>query len=224
LQALAALAAIALVGYGFGTAGWRGALTRLVAAVGIGSGLAMFIPGPGRGVAVGAPRMRRVQRLGGLVGAAGALVGVLYGGWHSGWLWGLLGYLVGPVFAVLLAVVTRGAPGAAEAPLQIAERVQEAAERILRRGLRNPNAYTHDPRYVLWFACSHLATLSAGEGGFEQAATVVGENTGTVREILTFAGFSLDRFASGEPRTRLLYAMEATMQLFPDIAEKYGSQ
>lgn len=116
----------------------------------------------------------------------------------------------------------RAASGAAAAPIFSEDPNLEAAYRILVRGSRNPGAYFHDPRYVLFFACESLATLVAGKGNLAAVGTVVGESPEIIEGILRFAGYNVPALTTGNIGPRLLEAMAATTRLFPDIAEKYG--
>ncbi|MEX2261098.1 MAG: hypothetical protein WD696_04065 [Bryobacteraceae bacterium] len=220
MQGLAVLAALFLLGYGFAVGGWRGGLTGLVASIGVGSGLAILRAERGTGIAEVNPAARRAQRLGGLAAAVACLTGVLYGEWTSGWLWGLGGYLAGIVVAVSLgATVKLRSP--AETPLVTGDdEVMQAAYRLLERGSRNPAAYTHDPRYVLWFACSHVVTILPSHG-YDEAASAVGESPDTLRNLLLVAGYDLKRLTHGAATERFMYAMSATQEIFSDIYEKY---
>lgn len=96
-----------------------------------------------------------------------------------------------------------------------------AAYRILYKGSRDPANYAHDPRYVLWFACSHLATIIPGKG-IEQAAEIVREELTSVQGLMAVAGYDVDRLLEGEFTQRMQYGLEATQQLFADIAEQYS--
>ena len=64
MQGLAVIAALLATGYGFGMAGVLGSLTGLVAALGVGSGLAIAIAESGAGVAASGG-VRAAQRIGG---------------------------------------------------------------------------------------------------------------------------------------------------------------
>ena len=77
MQRLAVFAALLASGYGFAAGGVLGPFTGLVAAVGVGSGLAIARAEPGTDVAsVGATR--HAQRIGGILAAIGCLIrGVL---------------------------------------------------------------------------------------------------------------------------------------------------
>ena len=96
MQGLAALAALLAIGYGFGVAGVLGALTGLVAVLGVGSGLAIATAESGTGVAASGG-VRAAQRIGGFLAAGACLAGAVWGGWTVGWLWGLGGYIAGAV-------------------------------------------------------------------------------------------------------------------------------
>jgi hypothetical protein len=104
VQGLAVLAALFLVGYGFANGGWLGALTSLVTAIGVGSGLAIFVREAGTAVSDPSCAAGRAQRVGGVMAAALCLGGAWYGGWRLGWLWGLGGYLAGMLVAVLVGI------------------------------------------------------------------------------------------------------------------------
>ena len=88
MQGLAAIAVLLATGYGFGMAGVLGGLTGLVAAIGVGSGLAIATAESGTGVAASGD-VRTAQRIGGFLAAGACLVGAVWGGWTVGWLWGL---------------------------------------------------------------------------------------------------------------------------------------
>ena len=108
MQGCAVVVAFLAIGYGFAAGGLVGALTGLVAALGVGSGLAISAAEQGTDVE-GAGPLRTAQRIGGILAAAGCLAGVIRGGWSTGWLWGIGGYLAGAatslvVLAPLLAV------------------------------------------------------------------------------------------------------------------------
>ena len=105
MQALAALIGLVIVGVGFAYGGWRGALTGLVASIGVGSGLAILKAESGTGVDAHGTTERTAQRIGGLVAALGCLGGAWYGGWRSGWLWGLAGYLLGAAVSVAVGSI-----------------------------------------------------------------------------------------------------------------------
>jgi hypothetical protein len=60
--------------------------------------------------------------------------------------------------------------------------------------------------------------------GTEPAAGVVGEKMGTIRNLLLFAGYDLDRLTQGVPTERFTYAMSATQELFADVYQEYGFQ
>jgi len=103
VQGLAALAAISAVSYGFVTAGFRGALTGLVAAIGIGSAIAIAVGERGTGVFDVHSRLGFAQRTGGFLGALFCAAGAYRGGWSYGWLWGIGGYALGIACAVVVA-------------------------------------------------------------------------------------------------------------------------
>jgi hypothetical protein len=106
MQALAVIAALIAIGYGFAAAGVLGALTGLVAAVGIGSALAIAGAERGTGVAL-AGATRSAQRIGGILAAIGCLIGAYYGGWRFGWAWAIVGYVAGVASALLVRVLMR---------------------------------------------------------------------------------------------------------------------
>lgn len=116
------------------------------------------------------------------------------------------------------------APGATPQPAYSADPTIEAAYRILVRGSQNPGGYTHDPRYVLWFACSHVASLAALKGDLNGVAAVVGESSDTIGALLQSAGYDLPALLTGDKQQRFVDAMAATDRLFPDIEAKYGDQ
>ena len=88
MQGLAVIAALLAIGYGFGMAGVLGSLTGLVAALGVGSGLAIAIAESATGVAASGG-VRGAQRISGFLAAGACLTGAVWGGWTVGWLWGL---------------------------------------------------------------------------------------------------------------------------------------
>lgn len=102
------------------------------------------------------------------------------------------------------------------------EPVESIAFRLLNRGSRNPSAYSHDPRYVPWFACSSVANLFAH--GPEQAAQATGETKEALGSLLLSAGYDLKRLQQATSVERMMYAMNATQELFSDITAKYGQQ
>jgi len=104
MQTIAVIITLLAIGYGFGRAGVLGALTGLVGAVGVGSGLAIALAGGGTAIA-GSGSVRTAQRIGGLLAAVGCAIGVVYGQWHSGWMWGVGGYLGGAASAIVLGAV-----------------------------------------------------------------------------------------------------------------------
>lgn len=106
MQALAVIVALILSGFGYARAGIVGLLTGLVVAIGVGSGLAIAFAEQGTDVSQANTKMRRAQRLGGLVAALGCAAGAYYGRWPRGWAWGLAGYVVGIVAALAIGVVT----------------------------------------------------------------------------------------------------------------------
>ena len=106
MQGLAVIAALILSGVGYARGGILGLLTGFVLAVGGGSGLAIAFAEQGTDVSEANVRMRRAQRLGGLVAALGCGLGAYYGGWPRGWLWGLGGYIVGIVAALIIGAAT----------------------------------------------------------------------------------------------------------------------
>jgi hypothetical protein len=114
MQTLIGIFAIALAVIGFRSAGVLGAITGLVAAIGVGSGLAIMVQA--RGTDLDArPSVRRGQRLGGAIAAVACGVGVYYGGWRWGWTWGLLGYVTGTLAALVLGVTGAARQGLAQA-------------------------------------------------------------------------------------------------------------
>ena len=115
MQTIAVIITLLAIGYGFGRAGVLGALTGLVGAVGVGSGLAIALAERGTAVA-GSGSMRTAQRIGGLLAAIGCAIGVFYGGWHSGWMWGVGGYLGGAGSAILLGAIMALTATRAHAP------------------------------------------------------------------------------------------------------------
>src|SRR2546425_9337533 len=126
MQGLAALVAVVAMGYGFAAAGVLGALTGLVGAVGIGTGLAVLAGEQGAGIARAFTRLRRIQRVGGLLLTLACGWAVYHGGWRYGWLWGLGAYvlsltfiaLAGALMAQLRALSSReGRPTAGRLPL-----------------------------------------------------------------------------------------------------------
>jgi hypothetical protein len=106
MEGVAVIAALIAAGYGFAVAGIVGAFTGLVAAVGVGSGLAIAGAESGTGLAKGGA-VRGVQRFGGIVAAIGCLGASYYGGWRLGWLWGIGGYATGVAGAVLVGSILR---------------------------------------------------------------------------------------------------------------------
>ena len=106
MQGLAAIAVLLATGYGFGMAGVLGGLTGLVAAIGVGSGLAIATAESGTGVPASGD-VRTAQRIGGFLAAGACLVGAVWGGWTVGWLWGLGGYIAGTAASVVLGFVMR---------------------------------------------------------------------------------------------------------------------
>ena len=101
MQGIAVIAVLIAIGYGFGRGGLPGAVTGFVAAVGIGSGLAIARAEIGTGVA-SSGSTRSSQRSGGLLAAVGCLIGAYYGGWRFGWLWAVVGYAGAVAVAFLL--------------------------------------------------------------------------------------------------------------------------
>lgn len=111
MQGIVVVAALLAVGYGFGSGGLAGAVTGFVAAVGIGSGLAIARAESGTGVA--APgATRRSQRIGGLLAAVGCFIGAYYGGWRFGWLWAVVGYAAAVAVASLFRLFMGGSSSA----------------------------------------------------------------------------------------------------------------
>ncbi len=98
---LTALAALVAAGYGFVTAGIFGALTGLVAVVGVGSGLAISVGEISTGVAPTKTGLGHWQRRGGILAAFLCGVAAYYGGWTLGWVWGIGGYAAGVILALL---------------------------------------------------------------------------------------------------------------------------
>jgi len=84
--------------FGFYAAGWRGALTGLVATLAIGSGVLIASGMQGTDVETEGP-IRTAQRVGGLFCAILGLVGAVWGGWPYGWLGALIGYAAGVAIA-----------------------------------------------------------------------------------------------------------------------------
>jgi hypothetical protein len=105
MQGLAVIAALIAIGYGSAAGGVLGALTGLVAAVGVGSGLAIAGAEQGTGVAL-AGATRSTQRIGGILAAIGCVIGAYYGGWRFGWLWAAAGYGAGALTAFLLWAIS----------------------------------------------------------------------------------------------------------------------
>lgn len=99
METVAALLALAALGFGFRAGGVMGALTGAVVVIGVASGLSILC----RRSAMAGPRLRFIQCAGGLVGAAACAAGGWYGGWPWGWAWALGGYV-----ATLAAVVAAG--------------------------------------------------------------------------------------------------------------------
>ena len=106
MQGLAAIAALLAIGYGFGMAGVLGALTGLVAVLGVGSGLAIATAESGTSVAASGD-VRTAQRIGGFLAAGACLVGAVWGSWTVGSLWGLGGYIAGAVAGLAIGFVMR---------------------------------------------------------------------------------------------------------------------
>ena len=125
MQGIAVLAGLVAVGYGFGAAGLLGALTGFVAAVGIGSGLAIALAETGTAVAESGFK-RIAQRLGGIPAAVGCLAGAWYGGWHWGWLWAIGGYAAGAAMVLLPAIaISLGARSSRPGPDSVPEGIPE---------------------------------------------------------------------------------------------------
>lgn len=101
MQALAVIASLTLMVYGFATAGVSGAVTGAGAAITVGSGLAIARAEERTQVAETSSRKRSVQRIGGAIAAIAALGGAVYGGWTWGWAWSLGGFLAGGAFSTV---------------------------------------------------------------------------------------------------------------------------
>ncbi len=100
--------------------------------------------------------------------------------------------------------------------------ILDAACRIVRRGSVTPERYIADPRYALWFACWSVAIIVSGEGEWQRATATAGEDVETLRDLLSQAGFDLERLTTGETIDRFNYAVQSTKELFPDVAARYG--
>jgi len=103
MKVLIALVTTATAGYGFADSGFFGALTGLVAALGIGSGFQMFATGTMGNEPLEQP-LPMSQRFGGLLTAIAGAIGAYYGGWRMGWLYALGGYLVGMAATLVLSL------------------------------------------------------------------------------------------------------------------------
>ena len=99
MQALARFAAVLLGSLGFVEVGILGALTGIVAGLGIGSGVAMLFAAKGADLSA-FHRLRDRQRLGGFMSATLCGAGAAYGGWTTGWAWALAGYALGAITAL----------------------------------------------------------------------------------------------------------------------------
>jgi hypothetical protein len=103
VNTLPLLAGLTLIGYGFASGGMLGALTGFVAALGIGSGLAIL--SDQKDAELSADETTKTsQRIGGILAALLCGVGAFYGGWRYGWAWGLGGYIIGALSTVVIAL------------------------------------------------------------------------------------------------------------------------
>ena len=140
-----------------------------------------------------------------------------------GWLYGLGGYLLGGATAVVLGFMFRSNEATPEPEAAGKDETVQAAYRILARSSQNPEHYSHDERYVLWFASSKIAKMVSVRG-FDPVAEVACESEETLNNLLLSCGYDIQRLTDGEVVQRLKYAMEADMELFADIHQKYGNE
>ncbi len=106
MHSITVVAALLVIGYGFAAGGFLGSLTGLVAAIGVGSGVAIARDEASTMLST-ITLVRIAQRIGGLFSAMGCVIGAYHGGWQFGWGWGIGGYLFGGAAALLLQVVMR---------------------------------------------------------------------------------------------------------------------
>ena len=106
MKTLIALSAMAATGWGFAAGGILGALTGLVVAVGVGSGLQMFLVGTTASDDPNQPPISSIQRVGGLISAIAGFIAAYYGGWRWGWLYALGGYLLGMGATLIMGLPT----------------------------------------------------------------------------------------------------------------------
>jgi hypothetical protein len=92
LRTVIAAAVIAVGSFGLAAAGIRGAITGVIAAIAVSSGIAIAVGKSSEsGIAQGS--VGRIQRTGGLLAAAFAAIGAWTGGWRWGWFGAGIGYL-----------------------------------------------------------------------------------------------------------------------------------
>ncbi len=93
-RAVAGLVSAALAGVGLLAGGPLGALTGVVVALCVVSGMSMLAGAGKRGA------VATLYRVGGVLSAVGAAAGGVYGGWRWGWAWGAAGYVVGALIGI----------------------------------------------------------------------------------------------------------------------------
>lgn len=134
---LASIVGVISVLFGYSAGGPAGMVTGLVAALGVATGLVIFLGQAGTGPMPWIRFRGQAQRVGGLMAALYCFSGAVYGGWDYGWAWGLVGYLGGIALGLCGSTLLSGsgnpAPGKAPLSLPDARRIVDEYTAILGR-------------------------------------------------------------------------------------------